>query len=285
MRFNRFHVENIGFGHEIDRYTFTPPTSAPSNTVQIRFNRTGNIEIDDGVDLLDIDTSRRDIRRNQHAIITRTESGNHLFSLVFRHITVYATDGKPFFHHGIVEVNYSVHIVRINNGLGRRQCLENVFQPVVFRIVVIHGKVILLDTFQIQLLGYHHDFDGVAHELLRHLDDGFWHSCTKQHYLHLRRQHLEYIVDLVFEPERQHLVRLVEYACGDLARTNRAPFHHVVHATSSSDNEVWDIGAQRLDVFIDGGAPDNGARNEPGEKHRQVLYDGVDLVHQFVGGG
>jgi hypothetical protein len=62
MRLDVFHSKYVLLRHEIDGNAFSPPPSTSADAMQIGIHGSGNIEIDDGVYLLDVDSSSGDIR-------------------------------------------------------------------------------------------------------------------------------------------------------------------------------------------------------------------------------
>jgi hypothetical protein len=74
MLLQALHKIDIMLGYKINRKTLSAESPRTAYGVQIRLVTACHVEINDGADLLDIDSSRRNTRRNHHAKITLTET-------------------------------------------------------------------------------------------------------------------------------------------------------------------------------------------------------------------
>ena len=110
---------------------------------------------------------------------------------------------------------------------------------------------------QRELVLLHEDSHGVAHEVLSDVVHVAGHGGGKQAHLNLLRHKLEYIINLILEAAREHLVGLVEDEHLDVAGAKGAAVDHVVHAAGGADNDVNAL-LQLADVVSHIGSSDAG---------------------------
>ncbi len=107
------------------------------------------------------------------------------------------------------------------------------------------------------------------------------HGGGKQAYLNLLRHKLEYIINLVFETAREHLVRLVENEHLDVAGAECTPIDHVIYAAGGANNNV-DAFLQLANIVPNIGTSD--ARVALGLHEVSELDDNLlNLLGQFAG--
>ena len=87
--------ELVQFVDKRIRQAFTSCPAGSSDPVRIAFVFFGNIIVEDGVNLIDVQSARRDIRRDQHADPTLAERADDLFAAALAHISVDAVGLGP----------------------------------------------------------------------------------------------------------------------------------------------------------------------------------------------
>lgn len=108
------------------------------------------------------------------------------------------------------------------------------------------------------------------------------HGSGEQAHLHLLRHKLEYIINLVFEAAREHLVGLVQHEHLDVRHAEGAAVDHIVNTAGGTDDNV-DAFLQLADVVSHVGASDAGVAlrlHEVAELDDHFL----DLLGQLAGG-
>jgi len=169
-----------------------------------------------------------------------------------------------------------------NNSLGDGDGLVEIAQCVQLPFLFFDSNIKLLDTFQRQLIPLHKNFDGLPHELLRHLQHVGGHSGREKDDLSVLRQKLEHLVNLVLEPTRQHLISLVETEYLDIVSPKRTAVDHVVHPARGTDNDL-DALLELRHVLADVSAPDTSMALDV-----HVITEGdddfLDLLSQLASG-
>lgn len=163
-------------------------------------------------------------------------------------------------------------------------CVSPLFHPpLLFRSTYLNIDVELFDTFQRQLVPLDENADGLVHEFARDFQRFRRQRRGKHADLQLGRQQLENVVDLVFEPARQHFVGFVQHKHFDRIGAQRAAAQHVVHAPRRADDDVH---AALQDAGV---LPHRRAAHARVALDLQVVaeraHDFFDLLGQFAGRG
>lgn len=141
--------------NKIDCGTFLTETTSSTNSVDIVFLLVWELVVDDKADLLDVDTSCKEVRCNQDSDRTLTELLHDDVSLELVHFTVHHGDGEVFLCHDLFKLFDTLFRVAINQSLVdvevRVQVDKNFDLPFFF----FDSYVVLVNTFEGKLLVLH----------------------------------------------------------------------------------------------------------------------------------
>ena len=116
-------VTNISLGQEVDGHTITSETTGSTDTVDVVLAVRGQIEVDDERDLLDVDTTGEEIRRDEDARRTGAELPHDDVTLALVHVAVHARHREVALLHLLLEPVDLAAGVAVDDRLGDRQGL------------------------------------------------------------------------------------------------------------------------------------------------------------------
>mmetsp|Transcript_107464 Transcript_107464/g.321408 ORF Transcript_107464/g.321408 Transcript_107464/m.321408 type:complete len:292 (-) Transcript_107464:48-923(-) len=145
--------------------------------------------------------------------------------------------------------------VAVDNRLCDGQCLVEVAERVELPLLLLDCHIELPDTLQRQLILLHQDPDGFAHELGSQLQNVRRHGGREEAHLHVWRQRLEDVVDLILEAPRQHLVSLIQHEGDEIIHSEMPLADHVEDPAGGADNKMLAL-AQLVNVVANGSTPD-----------------------------
>lgn len=240
------------------------------------------IVVDDEGDLLDIDTTGKEIGGNEDTGRSGTEFLHDDITLSLVHVAVHGGDGEVTSSELVGEPVDLPAGVAEDDGLGDGNGLVQVGQGVELPVLLLNGNVELLDTFEGKLVLLDEDTDGVAHELGGDLEDVLGHGGGQENDLGGLGQKLEDIVDLLGETARQHLVGLVENEHLHVVGLQDTTLDHVLDTAGCADDDLGTI-LEGLHVVTDAGATNAGMALDVHE-----VTDGdddlLDLLGKLTGG-
>mmetsp|Transcript_3066 Transcript_3066/g.6192 ORF Transcript_3066/g.6192 Transcript_3066/m.6192 type:complete len:431 (+) Transcript_3066:97-1389(+) len=276
-------VPDVSLGEEVDSYSLPTETSGTSDTVDVVLTVSGEVEVDDKTDLLDVDTTGEEIGGNEDAGGTGAELAHDDVTLPLVHVSVHTRDGEvPLLHVFLKPVNLPPGVA-VDDGLGDGKSLIEIAEGVELPLLPLDGDVELLDTLEGKLVLLDEDPHGVPHEPLRDLEDVEGHGGREEADLNRLREELEDVVNLVLESSGEHLVSLVEEELPDGVKPERAPVNHIIDTSGGTDDDV-DAGLEGADVVADGCAADAGV-DSYGHVVAEGDYDLLDLLGELAGGG
>ena len=185
--------------------------------------------------------------------------------------------------HLLGELNDSLLSVAIDEGLVDIKVAVEVEEDVHLPLLLFYGDVVLLDTFEGQLLVLDQNLGGVSHEVLGQLQDVHGHGSREERNLDLAGEILEDILNLLLESTGEHLVGLIEHEDLEVVALEETLLHHVVHTAGGSDNDVHSL-LEDLDLVADDGSTDASVDLDANEL-TDLLNDEGDLLGQLSGGG
>jgi hypothetical protein len=206
--------------------------------VNVVFANAGQIVVNNKRDLLNIDTTSQQIGGDQDTRRAAAELLHNHVTLALIHFTVHGGDGEVLGGHLLGQGVDLATGVAENDGLSDAQCVVQVAQCSQLPLLLLDVDVELTDTLQGQLLFLDQDADGVAHEVLADLQHLRWHGSRQEDDLHIIRQLLEDLLDLILETSRQHLISLVENEELDVVGAQELALDHVLNTTGSSYDNV-----------------------------------------------
>lgn len=276
------HADIIG-SDEVDGNTLTSETATTTDAVNVVLAVGGQIIVDDQGDLLDVDTTGKQIGGDQDTRRTGAELLHDDVTLSLVHVAVHGGDSEVT---GSELVGEPVDLpagVAEDNGLGDGDGLVEIGQGVELPVLLLDGNVELLDTFEGKLVLLDENADGVTHELGGDLEDVLGHGGRQENDLGGLGEQLEDVVDLLGETAGQHLVGLVEDEHLHVVGLKDATLDHVVDTAGGTDNDLGTL-LESLHVVADGGATNAGVAlnvHEVADGNNDLL----DLLSQLAGGG
>lgn len=193
------HHADIISGDEVDGNTLTPETSSTTNTMDVVLTVGGEIVVDDQGDLLNINTTGKEISGDEDTGRSGTELLHDNITLSLLHVTVHGGDSEVT---GSQFVGQPVDLpagVAEDNGLGDGNGLVEIGEGIKLPIFLLNSNVELLNTFEGQFSLLDQDTDGVAHELGGNFEDVLGHGSREKDDLGGLRKELEDVVDLLGE--------------------------------------------------------------------------------------
>lgn len=156
---------------EVDRSSLTTESTGTTDSMDVVLLLHGELVVDDETDLLDIDTSGKQVSGDQDADGTRSELLHHDFTLLLVHLSVHRSDDEVLVSHGFLQLIDSALGVAVNDGLLDVQVGVQVKKHVNFPFVLLDGDIVLVDTVKGQSLLLDKDLCGRSHEVLGELQD------------------------------------------------------------------------------------------------------------------
>lgn len=196
---NLTHHADVVSSDEVDRNTLTAETTTTTDTVDVVLAVGGKVVVDDQGDLLDIDTTRKKVRGDEHTRRAGAELLHDNITLGLVHVTVHSRDGEVTGSELVREpVNLPTGVAE-DDGLGDGDRLVEIREGIQLPLLLLDSNVELLDTLEGKLILLDENANGVTHELGGDLEDVLRHGGGEQHHLSGLREQLEDIVDLLGE--------------------------------------------------------------------------------------
>eukprot|EP00756_Hemistasia_phaeocysticola_P041929 Hpha_TRINITY_DN16942_c0_g1::TRINITY_DN16942_c0_g1_i4::g.55631::m.55631 len=214
--------------HEVDRNTLAAVPPGATDTVEVVLLVGRQVEVDHDRHVVHVDTARQQVGRDQHTGRPGAEGRHHLLTVALGHLGVHEAHREVLRVHLLRQPVHLAASVAEDHGLRDRHTVVQVHQRLQLELL-LHRHVELLDTLQGQRLLLHQDTDRVTHELPGQLQHLRGHRRREQGHLHVLRQELEDLVDLLREPLRKHLVRLVQHQALQRVGAQGTTLDHVEH--------------------------------------------------------
>lgn len=151
---------------EVDRGTLSTVTTGSTNSVDVVLLLEGQLVVDDETNLLDINTSGKQIGSDEDTDGTGTELFHDDVTSKLVHLSVHDRDGEVVLGHGLLELLDSLLGVTVDEGLVDVQVGVEVQEDLNFPLFLLDGDVVLVDTFKSELLVLDEDLRWVSHEML-----------------------------------------------------------------------------------------------------------------------
>lgn len=236
--FNISNHAHLRLLHKSDSNTRAAKAPAPTNAVDVVLARRRHIVVEHKRNLLHIDTTRPQVGGDEDAGFAIAEVSHDVVALALLHVTMHCRDGV------VVRRELAREPLDLLAGVAEDDCVRDhhgvveVAERVVLPLLLLDRDEELLDAVRGDLIAGDENADGVGHELLRDLEDLAGHGGRDEHDLALGREHAEDVVDLLAEPAREHLVRLVEDKALDVAGEELALANHVEDAAGGARDDV-----------------------------------------------
>lgn len=299
---NLTHHAHIVGGNEVDGNTLTTETTTTTDTVNVVLAVGGQVVVDDQGDLLDVDTTGKQIGGDEHTRRAGSELLHNQVTLGLVHVTVHGRDSEVTGGELVGEPVDLAAGVAEDDGLGDGDGLVEIRQGVKLPFLLLDGNVELLDTLKGKLVLLDQNADGVTHELGGNLKDVLGHGSREKNDLGGLGQELEDIVDLLGETTlqncqllislraisikhtyRKHLIGLVEDEHLHGVGLEEAALDHVVDTAGGADNDLGAV-LKSLHVITNAGATNAGVALDVHEVANGD-NDLLDLLGQLTSGG
>lgn len=238
--------------HEVDRNTLTAVAATATDAVQVVLLVRRQVEVDDDVYVVHVNTTSHEVRRDEHAGAAAAEGVHDTLAVALRHLGVHAADGVVALVQLIGDPVHLATGVGEDDGLGDGDRLVEVHEGVEL-VLFLDGDEELLNALQRQALALHENADGVTHELLRQLQHLLRHRGGEEGDLDILRQEAEDLVNLVGKALRQHLISLVQHQYTQHLRPQRTTLDHIGHTARCADGDDHAI-LQLAQVILHTGA-------------------------------
>ena len=266
---------------EVDSDTLSSETSATSDTMDVVFEVSGQVVVDDQGDLLNVNSTSEKISGDQHSAGTSTEFVEDDITLSLRDISVLRLkekrkrkiinkmklyelsdgdtycwrDGEFSLAHLLGQpVDLSAGVTE-NDGLCDVQGVVEIAKSLELPLLTLDGDVELLDSFKSEFISLDQDLNGVVHELLGDFKGFWWHGSREETDLNAGWQEGENVVDLVLETSGEHFIGFVEDEDLDLVGAENLAAQHVIDSAGGSDDDV-NSGLQLGNVISDASSTD-----------------------------
>ncbi len=229
-------VEAILPVNEVDGETEVSKTSGTTNAMQVGLGVLWEIEVDNDVDSLDINTAGKQIRANKVTANTVAEIVENAVTSGLKHACVTVKARVTQLGDLLGEKLHAVGRVAKNNGLVDLKLGEEGIQAVDFLLLFNKG-VVLRDTTERKLV-HEVDFVWVGHVFDGKCLNRSWESGGEQHDLAIFWVELEEILDNGREFGREKLVSLIHNEHGALAEISDTFSGEILDSSWSADNNV-----------------------------------------------
>jgi len=266
---------------EVDGSSLSTETTSSTDSVDVVFLLDGELVVDDETNLLDIDTSSKQVSGDEDSDGTLSELLHDNVSLDLVHLSVHDADSEFLFSHSLFELFDSLLGVTVDKSLVDIQVSVKVEEHIHLPLFLLDSNVILSDTFEGKVLGLDENLGGVSHEMLGELEDVLGKGGGEEGDLDISGEVLEDVLNLVLEASGEHLISLIEDEQLEVVCLHETTFHHVHNSSRGSNNNV-DSALKDTDVFTDNGSSDTGVDLDVGEFTDRV-NDVSDLHRKLTG--
>ena len=276
---------DITLRDEVDGNTLTTEAATTTNTMEVVFHIGGEIEVDDDVNVVDVDTTGNEIGGAENTGVTITEVLHNLFTFTLGHVGVDGGDGVV----GVVEllrdvVDLSAGVDE-DDGLGNGDGFVEIHES--FELVVFfNGDVELLDTIEGEGFLTDENTGGVTHELLGEFEDITGHGGGEEADLDITRHEAEDFVNLFLETLGEHFIGFIENHNLHHVSAEGTTLHDVEDTTGSTNGDD-STGLDLLDIILNTSTTNEGLA-EVGVGFSEVVTDAgedfVGLNGKFSGG-
>jgi len=157
--------------NEVDGSSLSTETTSSTDSVDVVLLLDGELVVDDETNLLDINTSSKQVSGNEHTYGTLSELLHDNISLDLVHLSVHDADSEFLLSHGLLKFFDSLFSVTVNESLVNVQVGVQVEEDIHLPLLLFYSDVVLSDTFEGKVFGLHKNLGGVSHEMLGKLED------------------------------------------------------------------------------------------------------------------
>lgn len=152
--------------HEVDRGSLSSESASSTDSVDVVLLLDGQLVVNHETNLLHIDSSGEKVRGDEHTHGTLSELLHHDVSLDLVHLAVHDVDDEVLLSHVLFELFDPLLGVAVDEGLVDVQVGVEVKKHLDLPLFLLHGDVVLVDTFKSELLVLDEDLGWLPHEML-----------------------------------------------------------------------------------------------------------------------
>jgi len=241
---------------EVDGSTLLTETSSSTDSVDVVLLLEWQLVVDNEANLLHIDTSGKQVSGDEHADGSLTELLHDDVSAELVHLSVHDGDGEVLIGHDLLELLNTLLGVTVDEGLVDVEVGIQVEENLNLPVVLLHGDVVLMNTFEGELLVLDQNLGGVAHEVLGQSEDLVGQGSREESDLDVAWQVFENVLDLFLETTREHLIGFVENEQFQVVGLHETTLHHVLDTAWCADDDVDAATLQNADVLFHDGSSD-----------------------------
>jgi hypothetical protein len=273
----------ILLGNKVDGNTLASKAPRTTDTVQVVLWVVGKVIIDDQRDLLDVNTTGKQVGGDEYTTGARSELTHDNITSVLVHVSVSGTDSVVTLTHLVSQpVNLAAGVGK-DDALGDGQSLIQVAQSVKFPVFLVNIDIKLFDTFQGELIALDKNTNWLVHKLASDFKSLGGEGSGEDSHLNLGWKELEDVIDLVFETTAEHFISFIEDKHADRVRLEGTTAKHVVDTARGTDNDM-NTSLKDSGVFTDRSTADAGMALDT-EVVTQSTHDLFDLLGKLTGGG
>jgi hypothetical protein len=269
---------------EVDGDTLSAETSSTTNPVDVVLLLVGKLVVDDESDLLNINTSCKQISGNKNPGGTGSELFHDGVSFVLVHLTMHGGDCELLFGHSLLELKYTLFGVAVDEGLVDVKVGVKIEKDFDLPFFFLDSNIILCNTFESQILFFDKNFLGIAHEVFGQAEDLMGHCSGEKCDLNITGQKFENVLNLFLETAGKHLISLIHDKYSKIIGFENSTLHHIVDTARSSNNDMHIAALHGLDVFLNRGTAD-ASMNFAALVLTDRFNDKRDLHRKLTGGG
>lgn len=275
------HLDVVG-GDKVDGNTLTSETTTTTDTVDVVLLGGGEVVVDDERNLLDIDTTGKEVGGNEDTRRTGTELLHDDLTLSLVHVAVHGRDGELALVELLGEPVDLATGRAENDGLGDGDSLVKVAKGVELPVLLLNGDEELTNTLKGEFVTLDENTDWVTHELLGDLEDVGGHGSREEDDLGLGGEELEDVVNGILEASGEHLVGLVKAEHLDRVGLEGTTVDHVEDTAGGTDNDVGAL-SELGNVLTDSGTTNTCVAVDV-EVVTKGNNDLLDLLGELTGG-
>lgn len=243
----------------------------------------GKVIINDQRDLLDINTTGKQVGSDENTTGAGSELTHDDITSVLVHVSVSGTDGVVTLTHLVRQPVDLAAGVGKDDALGDSQSFVQVAQSVQFPIFLVNIDIKLLNTFQGQLITLHQNTNWFVHKLTSDFKSLWGEGSREDSDLDLGWKELENVINLVFETATEHFICFIKDKHANGVCLEGTAAEHVVDTAGGTDNDV-NTSLEDSGVFTDRCTTDAGVALDT-EVVTQGAHDLFDLLGKLTGGG
>lgn len=133
--------------HKIDGGSLSSETTGTPDSVNVVLFLGRNFVVDNQTNLLNVDTTCKQVCRNEHANGSLAELAHHNLTLALLHLSVHRRHNEVLRSHRLFELLNALLSVAVDEGLVDVEIGVEIEEHLNFPLLLLDGNVVLVDTF------------------------------------------------------------------------------------------------------------------------------------------